>query len=280
MYTEFHDLDLFGAMMPFADIDEAKIYYETFGQDAPGRAPLLLIHSATRTGHATWEHAAPRLAQHYRVIVPDCRGHGQSSNPHGTYSFSELAADAAGLVRALGYERAHVIGHSNGGNVALVTLMEHPEIVQTCVIQAGNAWVSPDLIEREPPIYEPERIAREDPQWMAEMIALHGPTHGPDYWRELVRLTVGETIREPNYTPADLDKVSRPVLVIEGEKDRVNGTYAHGQFIADNIPGAKLWRPAGVGHHVHDEILDEWLARVLDFLARRGGDPSGAKAKG
>ena len=259
--------------MPFASINEAQIYYETFGQDAPGRAPVLLIHSATRTGHATWGHAAPRLAERYRVIVPDCRGHGLSSNPSGTYSFKEMAADAVGLLRELGYRRAHIIGHSNGGNVALVTLIEHPEVVQACVIQAGNAWVSPDLIEREPPVFEPERIAREDPQWMAEMVALRGATHGPDYWRELVRITVAETIREPKYEVAVLKKVSRPVLVIEGEQDGVNATSAHAKFIADNIPAAELWRPAGVGNHVHDEVLDEWLDRVLDFLARRGGDP-------
>jgi len=257
--------------MPFAAINAAQIYYETFGQDGSGRAPLLLIHSATRTGQATWERAALQLAQRYRVIVPDCRGHGKSSNPGRSYSFRELAADIAGLLRALGHEKAHIIGHSNGGNVALVTLMEHPEVVQTCIIQAGNAWVSPDLIERQPPLFEPERIARESPDWMAEMIALHGPTHGPEYWRELALLTVAETIREPNYSTADMAKVSRPVLVIEGEKDDVNATSAHGQFIAVNIPGAELWRPAGVGHHVHDEIPDEWLVRVLDFLARRGG---------
>jgi len=63
-----------------------------------------------------------------------------------------MADDMAALILALGYERAHVIGHSNGGNVALVTLLEHPEVVQTVIPEAANAYVSPDLLEREPPL--------------------------------------------------------------------------------------------------------------------------------
>lgn len=258
--------------MPFIPVNGAEIYYEAFGSERPDRAPVVLIHGSTGTGHSNWSLVAPLLAREYRVIVPDCRGHGQSSNPHGSYSFQELAADTAGLIRALGYARAHVIGHSNGGNVALVTLLEHPDVVQTCIPQAANAYVSPDLVEKEPAIFDPDRVAREDPAWMEEMIALHGPTHGPDYWRELLRLTVHAIITEPNYTPADLAQVQRPTLVIQGANDRVNAPARHGEFIAEHIPYAELWVPAGVGHTVHGERLLEWVTRVLDFLARRGDD--------
>jgi pimeloyl-ACP methyl ester carboxylesterase len=174
-------------------------------------------------------------------------------------------------VRTLGFERAHLIGHSNGGNVALVTLMEHPEVVQTAVLQAANAYVSADLVEKEPRLYDADRVAREAPGLMDRMIALHGPTHGHDYWRDLLRLTVQAIITEPNYTPADLARVRRPVLVIQGADDGVNAPGRHAQYIAENIPGAELWLAAGVGHNVHRERQVEWLGRVLDFLPRRGG---------
>ncbi|HSD84627.1 MAG TPA: alpha/beta fold hydrolase, partial [Anaerolineae bacterium] len=185
-------------------------------------------------------------------------------------SFQELADDTAVLIRALGYERAHIIGHSNGGNIALVTLLEHPDVVQTCVLQAANASVTPSLLEREPAYFDPDRVAREAPEWMNQMIALHGPTHGPDYWRELLRLTLQANITEPNYTPADLDKVQRPVFVIQGANDEANAPDRHAEFIAQHIPDAELWIPPAVAHHVHLEIPLEWLARVLDFLERRG----------
>jgi pimeloyl-ACP methyl ester carboxylesterase len=252
--------------MPFLKLNDAELHYATFGQ--PGQPPVLLIHGSTITGHTDWGEIAPLLADRYHVIVPDCRGHGRSANPQATYSFKELAADGVGMIRALGYERAHIIGHSNGGNVALVMLMEFPEAVLTCIPQAANAYVSQDLIDREPPLFEPDRVARESPQWMEEMIALHGPTHGPNYWRTLLRLTLHETITQPNYTAADLARVQHPTLVIQGEKDGVNAPAQHAQFIAQHIPGAELWLPLGIGHNVHIEIPHQWIERVRDFLVR------------
>src|SRR5512143_1376033 len=149
--------------MPFIDVNGANLYYETFGKSRVGQPPIVLVHGSTQTGHSCWFEIAPLLAKENLVIVPDCRGHGQSSNPNHSYSFKELAADTAGLIRALGFERAHLIGHSNGGNVVLVTLLEHPDVVQTCVPMAANAWVSPDLPEKEPHIFDPDRVAREAP---------------------------------------------------------------------------------------------------------------------
>ena len=59
-------------------INGAQIYYESFGEDRPDQAPVLLIHGSTVTGKEDWKLVAPLLARHRRVIVPDCRGHGQS----------------------------------------------------------------------------------------------------------------------------------------------------------------------------------------------------------
>jgi gamma-D-glutamyl-L-lysine dipeptidyl-peptidase len=262
--------------MPFIEVNGANLYYETFGKEKPGQAPILLIHGSTGTGRSNWSEVAPLLGRDYYVIVPDCRGHGKSSNPNNTYAFKEMAADSAALVRALGFERAHVIGHSNGGNVALVFLLEHPEVVQTAIPQAANAWVSPDLVEKEPPLFDPERVKRESPDWMDEMVELHTETHGVDYWRDLLLMTVKEIISEPNYTPEDLGKVQRPTLVIQGEHDRVNAPFKHAQFIARHIPQAELWIPAGIGHNVHEEVRFEWIEKVLDFLKRRGDDANDA----
>jgi pimeloyl-ACP methyl ester carboxylesterase len=246
------------------------MYYESIGPDQP--VPVVLIHGSTSTGAADWGAMARRLAAAgQRVIVPDCRGHGRSDNPTLSYSFAEMAADIAALVRAVGCQRAHIVGHSNGGNVALLALMEHPDVTQTAVLQAANAYVSADLVEKEPPLFDPERVARDAPAWRDEMIRLHGPTHGPDYWRDLLRLTVQAIVTEPNYTPADLARARRPVLVIQGAEDGVNAPGRHAEYMAENIPGAELWVPEGVGHTVHEAQPDEWLRRVLDFWERRGG---------
>jgi pimeloyl-ACP methyl ester carboxylesterase len=256
--------------MPYIKINGANIYYSVHGEDRPDRAPIVLIHGSTNDSHTDWNRVITRLAEHYRVFAPDCRGHGRSNNPHMSYSFLEMADDTAAFVRAMGYERAHIIGHSNGGNVALVTLMEHPDIVQTAVLQAANAYVTPYLVEREPVYFNAERIERDDPAWMKEMIALHEEANGKGYWRTLVKITMIETMSEPNYSPEQLGRVTRPVLSIMGAEDKANAADEHAQFIAKHIPNAELWVPVHTGHNVHLERPEEWLAKVLDFLKRRG----------
>ncbi len=258
--------------MPYQLINGARLFYQTFGKDAIDRIPILLIHGSTVTGNADWGEIAPLLASQRKLIVPDCRGHGRSNNPDHHYSFLEMASDAVNLAHALGYPKFHIIGHSNGGNVALVALMEYPASIQSAILQAANAYVSPDLLEIEPEKFNPERVARENPGWMRSMIALHGKTHGRDYWRDLLEITLREIISQPNYTAQNLAKVERPVMVIQGEKDSVNAASQHAQFIARHIPFSELWSPAGIGHNVHKEIPTTWLERVIEFLSRRGND--------
>ncbi|MEI6291900.1 MAG: alpha/beta hydrolase, partial [Chloroflexota bacterium] len=186
--------------MPYLDINGANLFYQEYGSDHPGKAPILLIHGSTITGDVDWGSIAPILAQNYKVFVPDCRGHGKSTNPCGGYSFRQMADDCAALVTALGYEKMHIIGHSNGGNIALVTLIEHPEITQTAVLQAANAYVTDYLREREPVLMEPDRYAANNPEDVELMKQLHSPLHGQDYWRSLLNMTMHEIISEPNYT--------------------------------------------------------------------------------
>jgi pimeloyl-ACP methyl ester carboxylesterase len=256
--------------MPYIDVNGANIYYNAYGNKSTLHAPVLLIHGSTIDSHTDWDSVAPELAKEYVVFAPDCRGHGRSNNPNLSYSFKELADDAAAFLRAMGYEKAHIIGHSNGGNVALVMLMEHPDMVQTCIPQAANAYVTRYLIEREPKVFDPERVAREAPGWRDEIIALHSEVNGPEYWKELLWLTMKEIISEPNYAPFELARVERPTLVVMGADDTVNAPDEHAQYIADNIPDAELWIPEKTGHNVHLERQEEWVAKVLDFLKRKG----------
>jgi pimeloyl-ACP methyl ester carboxylesterase len=256
--------------MAYIDIHDAKIYYQAYGEEKPGQTPVVLIHGSTIESHTDWDSIAPALGEHYRVFTPDCRGHGRSNNPRMSYSFRELADDVAAFVRGVGYERAHIIGHSNGGNVALVTLMEHPEVVHTCIPQAANAYVTRYLIQREPQVFDPDRVAREAPQWRDEMIQLHSEVNGPEYWKDLLWLTMKEIISEPNYAPFELAQVERPTLVIMGAEDTVNAPDEHAQYIANNIPDAELWIPEKTGHSVHLERPEEWIEKVLDFLNRKG----------
>jgi len=251
-------------------INNANIYYQAYGDDKPNRAPIVLIHGSTIDSHTDWDSVIPALAKHHKVFAPDCRGHGRSNNPNITYSFRELADDVAVFVRAMGYERVHVIGHSNGGNVALIVAVEHPEVTQTCIPQAANAYVTRYLVEREPVVLDADYVAKNNPDMMNEMIVIHDTVNGQNYWRELLWMTMKEIISEPNYSPADLARVNVPMLVIMGAEDTVNAPDEHAQYIANNVPKAELWIPEKTGHNVHKEREQEWVEKVLGFLERRG----------
>jgi pimeloyl-ACP methyl ester carboxylesterase len=254
--------------MSYITINDAEIYYQEYGDSS--QTPIVLIHGSTIDSHTDWDAVIPKLAKHYKVFAQDCRGHGRSNNPKLSYSFKELADDVAEFVRKMGYTKAHIIGHSNGGNVALVTAMVHPEVTQTCIPQAANAYVTRYLIEREPGIFDPDRVAREAPAWRDEMIQLHGDVNGQDYWKDLLWLTMKEIVSEPNYSPTDLARVDVPMLVIMGADDPVNAPDEHAQYIAKHVPGAELWIPEATGHNVHQDREDDWVEKVMDFLERRG----------
>src|ERR1700684_2974051 len=81
--------------------------------------PVLLLHGFPQN-MAMWARVAPELAKHYSVVCADLRGYGDSAKPQcladrSNYAFRALAADQVGLMRKLGFERFHVIGHDRGG---------------------------------------------------------------------------------------------------------------------------------------------------------------------
>lgn len=246
--------------MPYVHVSDMKMFYNEYGSaKAP---PLLLIHGSGGTGASEWKSVADGLAENFRVIAPDCRGHGKTLDPRHAYSFELLAADMAALLRALKIAPAFVVGHSNGGNVALVLTVEHPEMVKKAVIMAGNAYVSKDLLRYADGRWS-DRISS---KWGAELATLHDRLRYRGYWRELMDRTGWEIARAPNYTARDLKKVKTPVLVIQGKNDSVNAPSHHAEFMADHIPHAQVWLVPKAGHSVQDERPEEWVKRVTKFF--------------
>lgn len=95
--------------------------------------PLLLMHGHPQT-HACWHKVAPRLAQHFTVVVPDLRGYGDSSKPpttpdHEPYSKRAMARDQVEVMRQLGFDRFMVAGHDRGGRVGYRMALDFPEKV-------------------------------------------------------------------------------------------------------------------------------------------------------
>src|SRR5437868_975819 len=95
--------------------------------------PLLLLHGHPQT-HLMWHKLAPRLAQHFSVVMADLRGYGDSSKPataldHAPYSKRAMARDQVALMRQLGFEQFFVAGHDRGARCVYRLALDHPERV-------------------------------------------------------------------------------------------------------------------------------------------------------
>ncbi len=104
-----------------------------------GSGPALLcLHGYPQT-HVCWHRMAPRLAEHLTVVAMDLRGYGQSSAPagnssHTTYAKRTMARDCLGLMRALGHDSFHVMGHDRGARVAYRLALDSPDAINRLIL--------------------------------------------------------------------------------------------------------------------------------------------------
>ncbi len=253
----------------------APLHVDVLGPSA-GK-PVLLIHGSTETGGHDYiessDLAARLVKAGYRVIVPDCPGHGRSaavrdSDGSLVYSFEQMAGALASLLGVLSpNKRVHIIGHSNGGTVALYLARFHSDVVDRVVCLAGNAYIDERVRVGVPIGMNPDRIDRERPEWRDDMIALHDVHQGEGYWRELCTATIGETIINPAWTAEEVAWCSVPILAVQGSEDGVNTPGRHAQVISEWFPKGECWIAEGAGHSVHWEQPDAFEAKVLAFFA-------------
>ena len=104
------------------------------GGAADDRPTVLLLHGWTVTADTTFAPTYPALADRYRVVAPDLRGHGRGLPVRGRVELADLADDAAAVLDALDVERALVVGYSMGGAVAQLVWHRHPERVTGLVL--------------------------------------------------------------------------------------------------------------------------------------------------
>ena len=272
-------------------------------------APVILLHGFPQT-HAAWARVAPRLAEAFRVIVPDLRGYGASDAPpddpgHTVYSKRAMAQDIVGLMDALGIGRAAVLGHDRGARVAYRLALDHPdrvarvgilEIVPTADFWAAwdadlalKAWHWTFLAQPAP---MPERLIGADPvgwlDWLMASWTLDGTLGAFDaaalgrYRAQIAdpaRLTaLCADYRAGATTDRRLDEADRAAGRQIAAPLRF--LWAEGGFPARTGDPLGLWRgwapqvtgmPCPSGHFVMEENPQAVLSAFLPFLRGDAG---------
>ncbi|MBW4550274.1 MAG: alpha/beta hydrolase [Aphanocapsa sp. GSE-SYN-MK-11-07L] len=94
---------------------------------------VILLHGFPEFWYA-WRFQLPILSRYFKVVVPDLRGYNDSDKPSSGYDLDTLSADVVGLIEALGYQQAHIVGHDCGGLIAWHLAQKFPEYVQRLAV--------------------------------------------------------------------------------------------------------------------------------------------------
>ncbi len=205
--------------------------------------PLLLLHGFTGCG-ADWQHAGrSALAPGHRLIVPDARGHGRSTNPGGDFDHRLCAGDTLALLDALGVARCRAIGLSLGGNTLLHMATMQPERIAAMAVVSGTPYFPAQAraIMRATdraalPPAEQGRLKASHPRGEAQIEALFDVQRG-----------FAESHDDLCFTPPSLGRISARTLVVYGDRDPLYPVEL-GLALFRGIPKASLWVVPGGGH--------------------------------
>jgi len=245
---------------------------------------LLLLHGFTGSGRSWDELTNAAIAAGCTVIAPDLPGHGGTAWSAPRATVERTADDVAALLRALGYERAHVVGYSMGARVALRLAIARPARVARLVLEAPSAGIADpaqrlarrDADEALALGLERDGIAPFVDGWERTPV-LAGAAHAGAGARDALRAirlghdpaglaaslrAAGQGTMEPLHDR--LGEISAPTLVIVGSDDLVR---QRAEAVAEGIPGARLARVPGAGHAPHLEAPAAFIRLVLDFVS-------------
>jgi pimeloyl-ACP methyl ester carboxylesterase len=251
--------------MPNIDRNGVKIYYEVHG-DGP---PLILTHGYSSTS-AMWQGQIAGLSQHFRLVLWDMRGHGQSDYPEDPAAYSEAATvgDIGALLDEIGARRAIVGGLSLGGYMSLAFCRAHPErVAALLIIDTGPGFKKDDAREawNKRALETAARFEREGLAVLKSGSRERSSVTHRDA-RGLALSARGMLTQRDAGVIEALPAIKVPSLIVVGADD--TPFLAASDYMAAKIPGAQKVVIAAAGHAVNIDQPQAFIDAVLAFLDR------------
>ena len=240
----------------------------------PEDAPALVLSNSLGTTLAMWDPQVEPLAQRFRLVRYDTRGHGGSQIPPGPYSIEDLGQDVVDLLDHLEIARAHVVGLSLGGMTAMWVAINAPERVEKLVLICTSPRMDPAQMwaDRAATVRERGTQAIADSTLERWLTDGYRARHDLSDLRAAFVGTDDEgyasccaAIEHMDLVP-NLDGISASTLVIGAAQDPATPPDQHAKAIAEGIPGSRLEVLDPGAHLVSVERADDVTGLILEHL--------------
>lgn len=243
-------------MGEYVDIGGVHTWYETSGDGEP----LVLLHGGLEA-NGSWAAQIPALAEYFRVVAPERRGHGHTPDLEGPLSYEIMAGDMIGFIEAAIGESAHLVGWSDGGIIGLLIAGDRPDLVRKLVVIGANFDVSGYV----PGFGQVLDLPSDSPQFAPFRGDYEAASpDGPEHWPVVFSKTMSMWKKEPHISVDELRRISARTLVVAGDDDIC--TLEHTVALYDAIPNAELAVVPGTSHLAPMERPDLVNSLILDFL--------------
>jgi len=238
-------------------------------------APVVVLSNSLGSTLSMWDAQADALAEHFRVVRYDTRGHGRSPVPTGPYDIDDVADDVIALLDTLGIEKAHLVGLSLGGMTALRVAARNPERVDRLVVlctgakldpssawharaatvrEKGTAAVAEAVVERW--FTAAYRDLNPDIRTSCEAMVTATPAEG--------YASCCEVIAAMDLRP-DLAGIAAPTLAIAGADDPATPSHML-EEIAENVQNGRLLVVPQAAHLASSEQPETITAAIITHL--------------
>jgi pimeloyl-ACP methyl ester carboxylesterase len=217
--------------------------------------PLVILHGGLSHSEKTKKYLLPAVKRNFKVFAYDRTGHGRTANQKGSFHFNFQTKELIAFLEDVVKEPAHLIGISDGANIALMAAIARPELIRSVVSIGGNTTASQI------------RMKFGKPEVSAESQAEHDRI-SPDHPSELIKkvATAFKVWRsEPSIAVTKLAKIKCPVLVLAGDDDVISAKES--EKIYQAIANARLAIVPGASHAVIKEKTELVQALLKDFYA-------------
>ena len=221
---------------------DIELFYTKTGSGPP----LLLLHGNGEDG-TYFVHQVEEFSRDFTVYAIDTRGHGQSPRGGAPFTISQFADDLLAFMDRQGLPRADILGFSDGGNIALIFALRHPDRVRRLILNGAN--LDPKGVK---PLVQ-----------LPSVLGYHFASLSKSPKAKARAELLGLMVNEPHIDPAELGKLSMPVLVIAGTRDMIREN--HTRLIANRIPNARLVLIPG-DHFIANKAPAAFDRAVRQFL--------------